>query len=314
MPKPFLTYDEQLQKLKDKHLNIADEVYAKDMLHRYGYFALITGYKDLLKNPTTKNYRDDAAFEDIVAIYQFDEQLRELTLRYLLHFERHIRSILSYAFCITYGENQSTYLTPQNYDTSSPAKATEVAKLINKYLKKLIEKPTSYAYIEHHKQHHRNVPLWVLVNALSFGTISKMYEYSKSQVQSAVSVEFEGINEPQLRMILEVLTDFRNVCAHNERLFTHKCARHDIPDLPLHQKLSIPKSGQQYICGKRDYFSVVLSFRYLLSHKDYLAFKSQLSKLLDKVVAENQQIAMPRLLDIMGLPLNWKKVTTYKKV
>lgn len=295
-------------------MNIADEVYAKDILQRYGYFALITGYKDLLKNPTTKNYCDGATFEDVVAIYQFDEQLRELTLRYLLHIERHIRSILSYAFCITYGENQSAYLAPQNYDTSSRRKAAEVGKLINNYLQKLISRPTSYAYIEHHKLHHQNVPLWVLVNALSFGTISKMYEYSKPQIQSAVSMEFDGINEPQLRMILEVLTDFRNVCAHNERLFTHKCARHDIPDLPLHQKLAIPKNGQQYVFGKHDYFSVVLTFRYLLPHKDYLAFKLQLSKLIDRVVTENQQIAMPRLLDIMGFPLNWKKVTTYKKI
>ena len=50
MPKPFLTYDQQLQKLRDKHMTIGDDDYAKEMLHRYGYFALITGYKDIFKN------------------------------------------------------------------------------------------------------------------------------------------------------------------------------------------------------------------------------------------------------------------------
>ena len=96
MPKPFLTYAQQIQKLKDKNLVIPDEPSATAILHRYGYFALITGYKDLLKNRTTKCYLDGTTFDDIVAIYHFDEQLRELTFRYLLHIERHIRSSLSW--------------------------------------------------------------------------------------------------------------------------------------------------------------------------------------------------------------------------
>ena len=96
MPKPFLTYAQQIQKLKDKNLVIPDEPNAAAILHRYGYFALITGYKDLLKNRTTKCYLDGTTFDDIVAIYHFDEQLRELTFRYLLHIERHIRSSLSW--------------------------------------------------------------------------------------------------------------------------------------------------------------------------------------------------------------------------
>lgn len=103
MPKPFLTYVQQIQKLKDKNLVIPDEPSAAAILHRYGYFALITGYKDLLKNRTTKRYLDGTTFDDIVTIYHFDEQLRELTFRYLLHIERHIRSSLSYSFCDLYG-------------------------------------------------------------------------------------------------------------------------------------------------------------------------------------------------------------------
>ena len=66
MPKPFLTYVQQIQKLKDKNLVIPDEPSAAAILHRCGYFALITGYKDLLKNRTTKRYLDGTTFDDIV--------------------------------------------------------------------------------------------------------------------------------------------------------------------------------------------------------------------------------------------------------
>ena len=112
MPKPFMTYEQQIQKLRDKNLTITDVEEAKSILRHDGYYALITGYKDLFKNPSTKNYRDGTTLQDILALYQFDEQLRELTLRHLLHIERHIRSTLSYAFCDQFGEQQSAYLNP----------------------------------------------------------------------------------------------------------------------------------------------------------------------------------------------------------
>lgn len=313
MPKPFFTYEQQIKKLRAKNMEIRDEAFATESLHRYGYFALISGYKDLLKNPTTKKYYDGTTFEDIVSVYRFDEALRELTLRYLLHIERHVRSTLSYAFCEAFGDSQAAYLTDANFDISTTNKQREVQKLIKKHLDKLVSKPTDYPYIEHHKRKYSNVPLWCLVNALTFGTVSKFYEFSKTQIQSAVSREYDGINETQLKQFLEVLTDFRNVCAHNERLFTHRCSRHDIPNLPLHRKLSIPQKGTDYICGKRDYFSVVLSFRYLLPNTEFLEFKGRLTVLMDKLVSGNQPITMEQLFEMMGFPQNWKKVTSYKK-
>ena len=62
---------------------------------------------------------------------------------------------------------------------------------------------------------------------------------------------------------LKVLTLYRNVCAHNERLFSYHTYI-DIPDTLLHKKLGISKNGSKYIYGKNDLFSVVIAFRYLL--------------------------------------------------
>ena len=313
MAKPFMTYGQQIQKLKDKNLTIENDLLVEDILHRYGYFALISGYKDLLKNPTTKNYKDGTTIHDLVAIYHFDEQLRGLTLQYLLHVERHIRSALSYGFCNQFGELQAAYLSAQNYDISTPKKMRSVTALINRYLMPPVSRRSDHAYIEHQKQQYHNVPLWVLVNALTFGNISKMYELSKPQIQSSVSREFPGINEHQLRQILQVLTDFRNVCAHNERLFTYRCSRHDIPDLPLHKKLNIPKSGQEYRYGKRDYFAVLLALRYLIPHKEFLAYKKSCSTLIDRLCKATDKITHAELLEKLGFPPNWSRITSYKK-
>ena len=81
MPKPFLSFQDQIDKLRSKNLTISDPVYAERMLREIGYFGLIGGYKAPFKNPTTKKYRDGTTFESIVQLYKFDENLRELFRR-----------------------------------------------------------------------------------------------------------------------------------------------------------------------------------------------------------------------------------------
>ena len=50
-----MTYEQQIQKLRDKNLLVPNESEAIETLRLNGYFALITGYKNLFKNPTTKD-------------------------------------------------------------------------------------------------------------------------------------------------------------------------------------------------------------------------------------------------------------------
>ena len=84
MSKPFLTYDQQLDKLQnEKKLQIHDRTAAKEILKNIGYFSLIGGYKTPFINPMTRIYQNNASFEDVVALYQFDLSLRELVFKYL---------------------------------------------------------------------------------------------------------------------------------------------------------------------------------------------------------------------------------------
>ena len=46
MAKPFMTYDQQLQQMRDKHLIIADNDRVKETLRQVGYFSLISGYNE----------------------------------------------------------------------------------------------------------------------------------------------------------------------------------------------------------------------------------------------------------------------------
>ena len=56
MTKPFLNYENQIGKLKNKGLSIEDENYAVSVLKKYSYYRLITGYKTIFKNPVNQLY------------------------------------------------------------------------------------------------------------------------------------------------------------------------------------------------------------------------------------------------------------------
>lgn len=311
MAKQFLSFQAQIQYLQtDKNLVISDPAYAETVLKEIGYFGLIGGYKGPFKNPTTKKYKDGTQFEAIVNLYRFDENLRELFLKYILKIERHIRSLMSYYFTEKHGEQQSAYLSAANYNPSRHYTA-DINRLIA-MLQKLATTNSDYPYINHQRVHHGNVPLWALFNAVSFGSLSKFYSFTTSDLQSKVAKNFDKVNQKQLEQYLSVITKFRNVCAHGERLFSYK-TRNDIPNTVLHKKLGIPLNGTQYAMGKNDLFAVIIAFRYLLSNEDFKKFKASLIRILKHYLKSQGAMSEMDMYQYMGFPANWQKITQYKK-
>lgn len=308
-PKKFTTFDQQVDWIIDEKKIIAsDREYVKEVLHHIGYFPLMGGYKHLFRVPYTKKYKTGTSFDEIVSLYQFDAELREIFFKYLLQIERHLRSLMSYYFTETYGAEQNEYLNPQNYNYTRRNKTT-IARLIATLQRATTT--TDYAYINYYRNTYGEIPLWVLANVLTFGNLSKMFQVFPQSLKSKVSKNFEPLNQHQVEQFLSVLTKYRNVCAHGERLFTYRTVD-AIADTPLHRKLLLPKRGNQYEKGKQDLFAVVIAFRYLLPKQDFLCFKRRLIKEINKVNKSVTHISEEELLEKMGFPKNWKDITRYK--
>jgi len=128
--KPFLDYNSQLAYLKQKHLTIADDSSAQTALEKIGYYSLINGYKDIFKNPSSNTFYPETTFNDILSLYLFDAELRDVFLKYILIFEKHIKSSLSYHFSHLYGSGIAFYQDIRNYDYGK--KLTEVQYLFKK--------------------------------------------------------------------------------------------------------------------------------------------------------------------------------------
>lgn len=174
--KPFLNYEEQIKNLVErKGMVITDRKFAASKLENISYYALIDGYKNLFYNPMTRKYREGTTFEDIVALYEFDEKLRALIFQYLCHFEQKMRSLISYHFCDTYSERQEDYLDVAHYDNSGATKK-KIAGLIA-ILDREAKKNTDHEYVVYQRKTYGNVPMWVIMKTLTFGQMSKMYSF-----------------------------------------------------------------------------------------------------------------------------------------
>lgn len=302
-PKEFSSFDRQIEIICEK-IAIRDKDEAKEALKKIGYFQLMGGYKSLFRIPGTKKYKEGTSFEEIVSLYEFDVELRELFFRYLLQIERNLRSLMSYYFTETYGAAQKEYLNPQNYDLTKKNQYT-VERLIA-----TLERAANtqdYAYINYYREQYGDIPLWVLSNVLTFGNLSKMFRVFPQSLKSKVSKNFAPLNPHQMEQFLSVLTKYRNVCAHGERLFTYKTVD-AIADTPIHQELAIEKSGNQYKYGKQDLFAVVIAFYYLLPEKDFSCFSQNLLKIIQTVSGQLIHVEERELLEKMGFPQNWGKL------
>lgn len=192
-------------------------------------------------------------------------------LRYILEIESNIKSVLSHKFSQKYGYdnylkvNNFNIIVNKNENKTAAQKIGEVSDLIGSIQKEIARQLTkNNPMISHYMLKYGYVPLWVLVNTLSFGTISTFYASLKQQDQNDIG-RFFNLKPGEMNSILRVLTIFRNACAHNERLYNLKSVNrkrrspNNIPTLPLHTKLNIPtNNGNNQIMKKMIYLQSLL--------------------------------------------------------
>lgn len=246
--KPWLSYLEQLQQLKDRGLTITDEQRALAHLQRIGYYRL-SGYWyafrqrsgacsplsksgiPMLKKGKTDHlmldtFKPGATFQQAVDLYVFDKRLRLLALDGLERIEVGLRVDIAhtlgrldpYAYLnpsLLHDEfaqkiDQKTGLTPLHKWQENQA------RLINR------SKETS---IEHHKKKYGlPVPIWIASGIWDFGTLSHLFGGMREREQDAIAARYGISNGRVFASWLRSLNYLRNVCAHHSRLWNRNMA------------------------------------------------------------------------------------------
>lgn len=305
MIKTFKTIDEQIDILKSKGLEIDDIDYAKDVLLRENYF-FISGYRHLfLKSPKDRMFIPGTNFKELYAMFNFDRQIRNIFFKNILIVENNAKSIFSYQLSRKYGIKEKDYLNPSNFDRSSD-KARQVNDLLKKIKRQIRINGGQHSATMHYISNYGYVPFWVVVKVLSFGLISELFTIMKREDQKDIA-EVYGIYPDSLMIYLQILANFRNLCAHEDILYDHRTQRM-IDDTRYHAYLDIPRTDGEYIYGKDDLFALVLILKQLLRQEDFTLLVNELSYELDILEGKIHSIEMDKILDRMGFPTNFREI------
>lgn len=303
--KEFKSLDEQISIMKNKGLIIDDIDKTKDILLRENYF-FINGYRMLfMKSKNEKKFIEGLSFDDIYAVFQFDRNLRNILFKNLLIVENNLKSVISYNFSRKYGIKEKNYLKASNF-SQDIKKVRQVNDVLNKVKRQIKLNGRQHSATLHYLSNYGYVPMWILVKLLSFGMINELYSILKPEDKLSIA-EFYNLDVETLGIYIGLLSNYRNLCAHEDIVYDHKTQK-VIPDTIYHRDLNIPLVNDEYEYGKNDIFSVVIMLKFMLKDSDFRDFVNEVSYELDLLDGRVDSIPQSKILDIMGFVPNWKEI------
>lgn len=280
---PPMTIDEQVENLKNNGLIVDDEEYAKRILNDVSYFRLVKAYSLNLK-PKNGNYDNKTTFREIVDLYLFNANLRQIIFPEIEKIEVNVRCRIANYFSEQYGV--LGYLETKNFVDDVYYK--EFMEDIEQEIRRNSKAP----FVRNFRENYEggNLPIYALVEIFSFGTLSKFFKNMHNKDKKEIAKTF-GVGYTYFESWLESISYVRNICAHYGRLYNAKMAK-------------TPKLYKEYTqagIGNNRIFGVLLCMKNLLkSDSQWDLFVDKIEMLLDKY--ESVQI------NTMGFPENWKEI------
>ena len=303
--KIFRTLDEQIDIMKSKGLVIEDIEKTKNILFRENYF-FINGYRHMFTYGSKDKFIPGTKFEEMYATFLFDRKLRNIMFKYILIVENNIKSIMSYQLSKKYGYNDKEYLNPDNF-IQDQSKSRQVHDVINKMKRQIRVNGRQHAATMHYLSNYGYIPLWILVKVLSFGIISELYNILKYEDQKNIA-DYYNIDTQSLSIYLNLLSNFRNLCAHEDILYDHRTNR-VIPNCPIHGLMNIKKDETgEYEFGKNDLFAIIIIFKYMLTPEEFHDVVYEIGYEMDILDSIVEIVPLNDILNKVGFPNNWREI------
>ena len=292
-PKQILTIEQQVQSYADAGMKITSREEVEKVLKTIGFYRL-RGYSFHLYDNATKKYVPGTKFEDIIKLYQFDQELSALVFSMISKIEVALRVRLVEALLI-HGEplilqDSSIFKEKKRYWQNTFTVASEIAR-------------SNDVFIKHNFDNHDGeVPVWAVVEVLSFGTLSKIIKNLKTGTGSSYSIlasnyqyksKKGNLVKPSQKMLtswIQGVSVLRNMCAHNSRIYNRTI--HTTPEILDVDKVTPPPAHNGL-------YQILLAMKYLRSSdEEWIVFVNA----FDKLIRNNS--------DVVGLTVG---VRTYKK-
>ena len=320
MSKPFKTYRQQLNILRSRNLVIDNGSKAIDILKKEGYYNIINGYKEIfLDEQHTKQigsdyYKTGTTFYNIYALYEFDRELRSILLKYILKMESSLKTKVSYYFSQNYKQNFN-YLDINNFDNQNPQKITKLIARLSNVITQNSEQKDQGGQFYHYLDKHKELPLWVLTTKMTLGEIIHFFEALESSIKDSIIDEFIDTFKKEYTIkkdiplsskqncfiaIFYFINEFRNICAHEERLYNVIIKRKNkLPHIIIFHKEKNTKFTSKI-------FDCILILGLFISKKDY---NKLLSSIKNEVISLNKKLPQNifnAVLIKMGFSKTWE--------
>jgi abortive infection bacteriophage resistance protein len=279
--KTHLSYQQQIELLESRGLLISDKAPARKKLEHIGYYRL-SAYYPPFQNEKDR-FGDGTRFEEVLRLYYFDKALRKIIFDAIETIEINVRANVAYNLsreteAFGYMEKSNLHISYADY--------FDLMQTIQRETRRSRE-----AFVTHfkHKYHSDILPVWTVVEIISFATLSKFFKALKPEHETLT--EKLDIPPKVLKNWLHMINHVRNICAHHGRLWNKQFVIKGL----------IPKKVATFHGIRNDkIFMLILMLRYMFKKLDTAAgFREKIEALL----LEYPEIDTAS----MGFPEDWKE-------
>ena len=312
--KEYKNVEELVQILSDRGMVFSRPIRAKKLILQNNYYS-ITAFKRLFYKSGTSDYIEGTDFENLFSVYVFDKKLKMTILRQLLFIEQKIKSSMSIVLSEKYGIRENRYLRKENFDSTNPNLDDTLGKA-RKQIRVFGEKNPC---VSHYKSTHGFVPFWVLSKCLTMGVIRDLFNVMKPDDQNRIAnlvLERKIEKKPvrALKVMIALMADIRNMCAHDEMLFNYKHNRIILPPLYEHTYLELRQlPNGEYIQGRKDLLALLIAIRYLINRTLYKNLIGHISNMSKKTYSTiSHLVSKEDFLDYIGLCEGYEKLGRFE--
>ena len=218
-PKPHLDIEDQLLRLVQRGMQVPDQEEAAKFLGRFNYyrFAEYTFAFIPEEHRLQGNIRfSQVSFSNVVALIEFDFQLRNLLFEELSRFEIKLRTVLAYAggredpaFHITGRGIRPELLALESEESESHA------SWLSRYTKKIQVLSPEDITRNYDLENTAEIPIWG--ELMDLGQLSRLYRMTDQALSSRIASAFH-CSPSLLKSWIPSINILRNHVAHQSRI------------------------------------------------------------------------------------------------
>ena len=313
--KPPLTYQQQVDLLKSRGLQFADEARAKRHLANISYYrmsAYMLPFKEAnQEGEILDSFKEGTTWDYVYSLYVFDRKLRLLVFDAIERLEVAIRTQIIYQLSHKYGshwqDRPKRFNAPKTITLRGGKEITiDVYSEIQNHIKEQLHNNRAEVFIQHYKSKYsqpENPPSWMSVEIMYFNHLSRICMGLKNRADIAGIASYFGLPPRTYCSWLHAINYVRNICAHHARLWNRDMSI--VPEkLAFSKKLKWLRNPNKARLKKFYYTACMLN--YLLQTVNPTSpFKTRLIALLD----EYKNVVS---LSSMGFPKDWKNEEMWK--